>query len=879
VLRFETGSVGRRRATALGLVAVVATTLVTVTPVRGAGDAIVNGAGAAWRGAFGARPQAAAPSKRVIVVLAAPSVADQAAALRRSPKPAESRRWSTEAEGAQRLLIAKLAERGIDVEPLYSFTRTLNGFSAVLDDRALAELERIGGVAGVYPVRTVYPAAIGTETLGQPEFSRGAGRRASVQLPGFNGAGVTVALLDAGVQRGHSTLRGRVLPGYDILRGAGPAAARSMPGEPGRLESHGTRMAGILVGGDPVGGVAPGARILPLRILGWRRTLDGSYAVLGRGDALVAGLERAVDPDGNGDLRDAADIALAAVVEPFAAFPDSPESRAVAGATRLGTLVVAAAGNDGRAGREGFGSVGGPGGAPDALTVGTLDGRSDLLRANATLRIDSDEVLDEPVRVLGVVAPRSPRRLSVSALLGPSLGDGERAPAVQASGAALADFFDRAGASRVAGRAVLVPAGGSIAEKARNAAASGASVLLVAGAHLSSGGLDLDEAGGIPVLALDAAPAGAVARALAAGRDVTLDLGAAETVGNPGAGRVAPFSSGGLVFDGRVKPDLVALGVGLVTADAGSNADGSPRIATVTGTSAAAAVVAGGAALLADARPDLSAGELRGLLVGSARQLEGQASAGVTVEGAGVLDLQAAASTELAVEPASLALGRATGLGWSVIRGISVRNLSTRALRISFGVANESNAGPEVRFAASPTALTLRPGHAGDVILQASAPGGGYGVSAGVFVVQPEGSRPVRLPWAVSFAPAKAGSLVGDLRLSNDSFAPSPTAPAVVAFRVGIIGQGAEGQTIEPVRLLEGELWTAAGKRLGTLFRLRDLLPGRYAFGLTGRGPLGNTLRPGDYELRLTAEPVEGAEDTPPSTAKVTFTISGSGEG
>ena len=103
-------------------------------------------------------------------------------------------------------------------------------------------------------------------------------------------------------------------------------------------------MAGIVAGGKLVGGVAPGARILPLRILGWRRTHDGSYAVLGRGDALVAGLERAVDPDGNGDFRDAADIALAAVVEPFAAFSDSPESRAVAGATRLGTLVVAAAG-------------------------------------------------------------------------------------------------------------------------------------------------------------------------------------------------------------------------------------------------------------------------------------------------------------------------------------------------------------------------------------------------------------------------------------------------------------------------------------------------------------------------------------------------------
>ena len=162
---------------------------------------------------------------------------------------------------------------------------------------------------------------------------------------------MTVALLDAGVERGHSDLRGRVLPGYDLVDGAAPAVARSKPETQGASRRTERAWPASWRVAELVGGVAPGARILPIRILGWRRTLDGSYAVLGRGDTLVAGLERAVDPDGNGDLRDAADIALAAVVEPYASFPDSPEARAVAGATRLGTLVVAPAGNDGRAGR------------------------------------------------------------------------------------------------------------------------------------------------------------------------------------------------------------------------------------------------------------------------------------------------------------------------------------------------------------------------------------------------------------------------------------------------------------------------------------------------------------------------------------------------
>ena len=49
-----------------------------------------------------------------------------------------------------------------------------------------------------------------------------------------------------------------------------------------------------------------------------------------------------------------------------------------------------------------------------------------------------------------------------------------------------------------------------------------------------------------------------------------------------------------------MKPDLVAPGVGLATADAGPEPDGTERYATATGSSAAAAVVAGAAALVAE---------------------------------------------------------------------------------------------------------------------------------------------------------------------------------------------------------------------------------------------------------------------------------------
>ena len=122
-------------------------------------------------------------------------------------------------------------------------------------------------------------------------------------------------------------------------------------------------MAGLLVGsGGPDGlqGVAPGATVFPIRVAGWQPDAEGRSVVYARTDQLIAGLDRAVDPDGDGDAHDAARIALVGVAEPFASFADSPESRAVAGALALDTLVVAPAGNDGAAGPL-YGSLAGPG--------------------------------------------------------------------------------------------------------------------------------------------------------------------------------------------------------------------------------------------------------------------------------------------------------------------------------------------------------------------------------------------------------------------------------------------------------------------------------------------------------------------------------------
>ncbi|MEZ5101299.1 MAG: S8 family serine peptidase [Thermoleophilia bacterium] len=817
-----------------------------------------------WRAAFEARAVPQGPA-RYVVVLGEPSLADRLEQADGPVPVARQRAWTTGVEVAQRRLLAALREQGIVVEREEVFTRTLNGFSAVLDARALAVLDRSPAVRGVYPVRTVYPASISATALGAAAFGAGQGRRAEIALPGADGSGVTIALLDTGVDLAHPLLGGRVLRGFDVVDGDRDASAEARPGDPDQLETHGTRMAGLLVGaGGPqqLAGVVPGARLLPIRVLGWQPAADGEPQVIGRGDQLLAGIERAVDPDGDGAVDDAVRIAVAALVEPYAAFADSPESLAVDGALRLGTLIVAATGNDGP-GAAGFGTVGAPASAPAALAVGSVDLRASVGQAAARLDVDGTPLLDATLPLLGPLPPAAAATLQATSLAGPSLLDPARPADAIVGGANLSEFFGPTGESRVSGRAVLLPADGTpIQVAARNAATAGATAVLVYGTLLPAGALDLEERVGIPVVSVPAIAGRTAAQAAAAGRVVSLTLAPAADVSNASVGRVAPFSSGGLGFGGLLRPDIVAPGVGLATADAGPADDGSARYATVTGSSAAAAVAAGAAALLAQARPDLDASGLRSALVGSAAPLVTQLGVEpASVAGAGLVDPAAAAAAEVLVDPPTLSLGRVTAGSWSGEASLRLRNVSSRALTVAFGVVPD---GGElaIGFGVSPTSVELAPGETRDVRLVAvlgDAARLGDGWHSGVVVATPVGGPAARVPWATSLVEGEQPPLIDRAELVGDDLA-AVGATAILRFRAGWVGRGDDGLAVQPVGLVDVELWTAKGVSLGVVARLRDVLPGRYAIGLTGRAPDGSLLGRGEYRIRFRVHPVDGGD-------------------
>ena len=497
--------------------------------------------------------------------------------------------------------------------------RVLNGFAASIDPRLLPALERDPWCRASFPVRAAYPAAVpdSGSILETDVFAAGSGRRPEVALPGVDGSGVTIALLDTGVDTRHPFLQGRLLPGLDMVDPGSDASAEQNPTSPGAPSGTAPSSQGSWsVCAGPRGSTAsrPGAMVLPIRVAGWQPDADGGVSVYGRTDQVLAGLEAAVDPNADGDAHDAVRIALVGVVEPFASFPDAPLATAAAGALALDTLVVAPAGTTGPQGRATAASphrperrarsasrrpTRGGGARPCTSSCGPGCGCSPPARPRSGGAAPPTGVVTAPVAAL-------PRRQVVAVT----------------EGNALDPLFDDTGYSRVAGTAALLPTGPTTPEVVRELAAAGVRAVLVDG-PIPAGSLGVDEPVEVPIVGVPSATAAEVRAALAAGVPVELSVGAAAFDENPELRAVAPFSSTGLALDGGARPELAAPGVGLVTSVPGRSEGGAARYGTISGSSAAAAVVAGAAALLADARPDLDAGGLRGALSATVRRVGG----------------------------------------------------------------------------------------------------------------------------------------------------------------------------------------------------------------------------------------------------------------
>ena len=820
----------RSRAAGIAAAATAITLLLGVVGVRAQEPSVASLDEAGWQGVLGVRA-AVSTAQRYVVVLEPPSLAARVRAAGGRANEAEMRAWTGAAIGQQEQFLARLSAAGARIAPEYRYARVVNGFSARLDPTSLSLLERDPEVAGVYPVRIAYPAQTDDEAGVLPSAV------ADLEIPGLDGTGVTVALLDTGVDPTHPYLRKSVLSGVDVINPGSGGIAQPHPTIPGRPERHATELAGIITGSEGPGGlhgIAPGASILPIRVAGWQPDAEGGYTVYSRTDQILAGLDAAVDPNDDGDAHDAARIALIGVVEPYAAFPDGPLARAVAGAATLDTLVIVPAGNDGRAG-PGYGSIAGPGGAPAALTVAAADGRLAAPTVRVHVRAGL-RVLFEGALPLGG-AP------SVTVTAGVVLVN--RATAAKG----ISGLFGAGGVSSVAGHAVLLPRGVLSEDTVEEATSAGALAVLVDGA-LPAGAFSLDVPAGVPVVGLADGLVREIRALLAAGVPVTVAIGDVDLAESAGGGSIAAFSSRGLTFDGGLKPDLAAPGVSVPTSEPGRGDEGEVRFGTVSGTSAAAAVTAGVAAILAQGRPALGAAGLFGLLVGSAQRSDLDPAA----SGAGLVDLRTAVQQEVFAEPAVVSFGTTASSPSGIERILRIHNVSTRRLAVTIGSAALAPKG--VQITADTQRLRLRPGGSTEIVIRADTGdlSAEAGIATGELVLRVDGLSEVHVPWAVAVPPPV--DLISRVSLEQTDARVSDATPAVLTLVAGAVTAAPDPQ-VRAVDLLEVQLWRD-DELLCVLARRRELLPGHYTFGLTGRGASGARLPSGKYAVRVVAWPGDG---------------------
>jgi subtilisin family serine protease len=207
----------------------------------------------------------------------------------------------------------------------------------------------------------------------------------AVQEAGFTGKGITVALLDTGIDYTHTEFGGdgtvlayknaygvkakdtknrminesfkghklfptaKVIGGYDFvgefwIGGAGspplapdPDPIDCSPSFIGCGGGHGTHVADIMAGAH---GVAPDAQIFAIKVC-------SSISTSCSGVAMMEGLDLALDPNGDGNTADRVDLINMSIGSQYGQSSNDSLSAAAEVASAAGTLVVASAGNGG----------------------------------------------------------------------------------------------------------------------------------------------------------------------------------------------------------------------------------------------------------------------------------------------------------------------------------------------------------------------------------------------------------------------------------------------------------------------------------------------------------------------------------------------------
>ena len=637
---------------------------------------------------------------------------------------------------------ADAQRRGIAYEERFAFSTLWNGLSISADSSQLEAIRQVAGVKAVYPVTTI---AIPETSASSPDLSTAlamTGADVAQNELGLSGAGVTVAVMDTGIDYDHPDLGGcfgdgcRVVTGHDFVGDAYNAddtAASYNPvavpdDDPDDCNGHGTHVSGIVgASGDPAEGgargVAPGVTFGAYRVFG----CDGSTTA----DIMIAAMDAA--------LADGMDILNMSIGSAFT-WPQYPTAVAANNLVDQGMIVVTSIGNSGASGTY---SASAPGLGEKVLGVASFDNTEIALNV-FTITPDGTEIGYTPAEA----APLPPTSGSL--------------PMARTGTTTTVDDGCAPISADLTGQAVLIRRGTcTFHEKAVNAQAAGAAAVVLY--NNVAGRISPTVAGAttitIPVVAISDTEGALIDSRLAAGPVTMTWTDETGTFPNSLGGLISSFSSYGLAPDLSLKPDIGAPG-GLIRSTYPVE-EGS--YATISGTSMASPHVAGAAALLREARPGIAPAAVRDLFQNNADPAAwwGNPALGfldnVHRQGAGMLDIPGAVLTSTAVTPGKLALGESQAGAAS--RTISIRNTGNGTTRYTFShepaLATSGSTFTPAFNAAFATAtfstsqVQVRSGQSGSVNVTITAPAsparGQYG---GYIVITSSRGETLRVPYA-----------------------------------------------------------------------------------------------------------------------------------
>ncbi|MBI3680174.1 MAG: S8 family serine peptidase [Acidobacteria bacterium] len=634
---------------------------------------------------------------------------------------------------AQQTLRAAVEQRGGRV--INSTRLLVNALYVLATEEQAAELARLDGVRAVEPMRRLR-----LSLNKAAELVNAQGGWNVVGGPDRAGQGVKIGILDSGIDQNHPAFQDTSLSvpaGFPKCRGEDCAytnrkviAARSyvdllVIGEEPEISrpddtsprdrvGHGTAAAmvaaGRLVQGPAaaIRGIASGAWLANYKIFGSPGVNDATFD-----DVVITALEDAV--------IDGMDIVSLSFSGPALWGPNDrgvtcglPGTRpcdllvdAIENAIKLGLTVVTVAGNDGDLGYRlpTLNSIHSPGTSPGAITVGASTNGQAFY---AGVLVEDNDV------------PAAQRRMSALFGDGPKPGQPLRAPLrdvskLEDNGRACSPLTS----GSLTGAIALIERGDcSFPVKVNNAHNAGAIGVILF--NQGSNGVfrmqGLAETG-IPAVLIGADNGQTLKRFLERlpGRPVALDPALQAVQAEPDI--IAYFSSQGpSAGESAIKPDVTAVGTDLYMATQKYDPNGElydpSGYTAAQGTSFAAPMVAGAAAIARQRNPRLRPGQLKSLVVNTAVDLlddfdydDRLVPARWTGGGNGLLNVRDVLLANVTIEPATISFGAITTPPYPV-RTLTFTNLTNNSLSLQFEVLRRDQ-DRNLSIALTPSSLAV----------------------------------------------------------------------------------------------------------------------------------------------------------------------------